>query len=378
MNLSLSVILDVVLGVTFIYLVLSLFAAEVHESLAGIFQWRANHLKRSIFILLGGRSKDWRGPSNRPHRQNHSESSQCLSDGNSRNAFELTENLYESSAVKLLTQESSRLRIFGEKTGPSYLSSKAFASALLEVLVDGNADATDPSGLSGLDPEFFAKYQKLLVERTDIPETLRKHLLWLMRQSAIAAQKPPGVSRLENESAKMKRFVEEIQSWFDESQKRSLGAYKRNTKPVLFLIGFSAAIATNSNAFSIIDGLYQQQPARDAIVGAAQTTLENSLDCTTSEECVDNVKTALENDRVFDELIGSGSLPIGWNPPLDNEDPEPHDHPGNLLYAVFGWLLSGLAVMMGAPFWFDLLKNVFNVRNAGAEPKTSEQKPPTE
>ena len=33
--------------------------------------------------------------------------------------------------------------------------------------------------------------------------------------------------------------------------------------------------------------------------------------------------------------------------------------------AIFGWLMTGVAVAMGAPFWFDILGKLINVRNTG-------------
>ena len=38
---------------------------------------------------------------------------------------------------------------------------------------------------------------------------------------------------------------------------------------------------------------------------------------------------------------------------------------GGWLKVIFGWLISAIAISMGAPFWFNLLDKVVNVRNAG-------------
>jgi hypothetical protein len=38
---------------------------------------------------------------------------------------------------------------------------------------------------------------------------------------------------------------------------------------------------------------------------------------------------------------------------------------------IMGWILSGLAITMGASFWFDLLNKVINVRNTGPRPVSS-------
>jgi hypothetical protein len=35
---------------------------------------------------------------------------------------------------------------------------------------------------------------------------------------------------------------------------------------------------------------------------------------------------------------------------------------------LLGWLLTALAISLGAPFWFDLLKKVINIRGAGGKP----------
>ena len=42
-------------------------------------------------------------------------------------------------------------------------------------------------------------------------------------------------------------------------------------------------------------------------------------------------------------------------------------------FAILGWLITGLAVSLGAPFWFDMLKTFVNVRGAGQKP--AETKP---
>ena len=36
-----------------------------------------------------------------------------------------------------------------------------------------------------------------------------------------------------------------------------------------------------------------------------------------------------------------------------------------------GWLLTALAGLMGAPFWFDTLKTLVNVRSAGPKPSST-------
>ncbi len=46
---------------------------------------------------------------------------------------------------------------------------------------------------------------------------------------------------------------------------------------------------------------------------------------------------------------------------------------GLLLFSkITGLLATVLAIMMGAPFWFDLLNKISNMRGTGARPPTAE------
>ena len=51
---NLPFVLDIAIGLAFVYLILSLLAAEIQELLTTLLQWRAAHLKKSIETLLTG------------------------------------------------------------------------------------------------------------------------------------------------------------------------------------------------------------------------------------------------------------------------------------------------------------------------------------
>ena len=51
---SLPIVLEIAIGLIFVYLTLSLVASEIQEILSALLQWRAEHLKRSIEQLLAG------------------------------------------------------------------------------------------------------------------------------------------------------------------------------------------------------------------------------------------------------------------------------------------------------------------------------------
>jgi hypothetical protein len=51
-----------------------------------------------------------------------------------------------------------------------------------------------------------------------------------------------------------------------------------------------------------------------------------------------------------------------------NLDQVSRAHWNSLPRILLGWLVSGIAISMGAPFWFDLLGKIVNVRNSGGKP----------
>jgi len=50
------------------------------------------------------------------------------------------------------------------------------------------------------------------------------------------------------------------------------------------------------------------------------------------------------------------------------------DDPLGWLFKVVGLLLTAFAVSQGAPFWFDTLNKLVNVRSTGDPPPTTSQK----
>jgi hypothetical protein len=88
-----------------------------------------------------------------------------------------------------------------------------------------------------------------------------------------------------------------------------------------------------------------------------------------ADECLNEFKTNINN--TVEKIT---PLPIGWNIHfLKNLSLQ------KILLAIIwlpikllGWCISAISISMGAPFWFDLLGKVMNVRNTG---RTSSPQP---
>ncbi len=137
---NIPVILDIIIGLVFIYLTLSLLASEIQELITTIMQWRAAHLKKSIETLIAGDPN---------LREDPLQFKKIRKLSNYLYAHPLIKNLnyqaqdpIEKSFRRVVGQIgkffSSLIKndnIFGEaSSAPSYIPSETFATSLIETL----------------------------------------------------------------------------------------------------------------------------------------------------------------------------------------------------------------------------------------------------
>ncbi|WP_427162347.1 hypothetical protein ACQFX9_12770 [Aliinostoc sp. HNIBRCY26] len=162
---------------------------------------------------------------------------------------------------------------------------------------------------------------------------------------------------------------QEIATTFDNSMERASGVYRRNAKGVALLIGISIAVIANVDTFHIVSILSQDAAIRTAIVNNAEQVIQSNSVNSPAE-----IKSLqAQTNKIIEEI----TLPIGWNrvnleqqlgSTKDQKNPSLIN---SYLTIVSGWLISGIAISMGAPFWFELIGRFINVRNSGKRPSSS-------
>jgi hypothetical protein len=163
---------------------------------------------------------------------------------------------------------------------------------------------------------------------------------------------------------------QEIETNFDNSMERASGVYKRNAKGVALLLGLVIAAATNADAFYMISRLSKDSALRDTITqNAGQIVLQNR-----NQLGYVDINTLRSQT---DEALNQIALPIGWSDAnlqrqISWTSKQSRPFPvWRIITFIPGWIVSGIAIAMGAPFWFDLLGKVVNVRNAGRPPAST-------
>ncbi|MBD2103275.1 hypothetical protein [Leptolyngbya sp. FACHB-261] len=205
-------------------------------------------------------------------------------------------------------------------------------------------------------------YQKLQGLYDDLQQTIEALPTSVQESLAVLAERTE--ARALETSGDLNQLRQEIAHWFDRSMERASGVYKRNAKGVAILIGFLIAAATNSDTFHIVTRLSKDSDLRSAVTqNAGQIIADN-----TQAGPVDLNAIKSQVDQVLNDI----PLPIGWDPVNRQQQQQEGQFlglPG--LKRFLGWLISGIAISMGASFWFDLLGKVVNVRNAGKPPASS-------
>jgi len=246
------------------------------------------------------------------------------------------------------------VKVKGEKIGEMSKTYKAFEDEAR------NLDKND---------EIYQTYEDIKTEIKNIgerlPDSTRESLAALAKRAQINLRSAQAqVRSVEDE---IYQFKTEVQVWFDRSMERSSGVYKRNAKGIAFLIGFVLACALNADTFHIISRLTTDSALREALTKNAELV---------TKDCSPTQGNAGENTQYLEcvrqKVNPSISLPLGRDEA--NMKQQAEESKGWFwppLRSCLGWIVSGFAIMMGAPFWFELLGKIINVRNAGKPPETS-------
>ena len=264
-------IVDVVIGLVFFYVALSLVVSTLQEWIASICGWRSANLYKGIEAMLG---------------------KTCA------------KKVYSHALIKSLAKKGKQ---------PSYISAETFRSVLESVTQEKNE--TKEEGKTKEEKE----------EKEDLASLLEAL----------------GVS------TKSGGYQDQIEKWFDEGMTRIAGWYKRKTKVFVVLIAVAVTLATNADTFRMAEELWVNDALRTQIVDQALVTSESD---------------GLANASSDDMTRALGTLPIGWK--------EVHLPRGNerflgWLHMLMGWGITVAAISLGAPFWFDVLGRVANIRGSG-------------
>jgi hypothetical protein len=322
--------LDVAIGLIFLYLTLSLVCTSANEAIATAVGLRARFLQLGILNLLSAAPR--------------------TTDA----GIAIARAFYANPLIQTMIRPSrgpdpsidptAVTRWWRRPPYPSYLPSRAFVAAITDIAAQAEAR------LAEVDSDEANKARQRLEQLSDdfekglaaIPnEALSGALLALYR----------GAGR------DVGRFGLELARWFDDSMERVSGWYKRRVRLILLAIATLAVVLVNADSLTSARVLWRDDATRAAVVKQAEAAAESGQ---TGED--------VDVERAVRQL----DLPLGWELSFGDRATELPNDPVAWIAKLIGLALTIGALMLGAPFWFDLLSKVARVRGTGAPPPATD------
>jgi hypothetical protein len=309
-----STVLDVAIGLVFVYLLLALLCTAANEWIAGLLKSRAKMLKKSIEQLLD----------NQP----------TLTDKEGTTAF-----LGEFYRHPLITG------LMRDGTNPSYIPARIFTAVVTDLMTVSNAGTITFSSLEdGL---------------RSMPEGDVKRALSVLVQRS-------------NQDLEVAQQA--IEGWFNDAMDRVTGWYKRRTQVVTLFVALFLTLLANADSIHIARRLWTDPVLRAAVVEEAKNRAQKPRPSVSVEYLDENdptkpTVTRNEGNTLSDQERALLGQLLGWRGSLKDNTGQ------DWFERVFGWLLTVLALSLGAPFWFDLLNKFVNIRSNGKSPDETAKTP---
>lgn len=360
-----NTILETAISLVLIFFIFSIITYVIQELIAVNLKYRSKMLWKSIAQLFDGIQL--------PGRM---QLVKAIDNSNATN----TNLFYDHAEIKTLQQNLNRR--------PNYIPAANFALALMD-MVAANAPAA--------------------VRQNDLFKDIKSGLTtYTANDGKIFAV----LKNLVDTSADIKELQKKIEDWFNNYMHRVTGWYQSHTVVSVRIIAVVVTLLFNINVINLAKVIYKNGNLRSSLVALADNVVDHPETVTKyysktfDEQNHDLItkydsmiaaadpahKPALEKEKAdtleklathftknqlaaIDTLtskLKADGLPLGWpHSPLvlaawqhDNKNDSFYD----ILLIIAGWIIGACCISMGAPFWFDMLNKLVNVRRSGIKP----------
>jgi hypothetical protein len=298
--------LDIAIGLAFLYFLLSVICSSISEIIASLFRIRARNLETGIRVLLG--SKD------------------------------AADRFYANWRIKSLGTPKWRSANKDDTSRrPSYLPADTFALAVLDTFapdVGKEVKKADPKTRGPIDV------------LTEVQATVAK------LDNEVARQRLDEV--LLHARGNIDTFRKHLEAAFNDVMDRATGWYKRKVQIILFFVALAVAGGLNADTLNVGDRLARDEALRARVVAQAERAAREN------PEDSDATPTAADVEKQIEQARAT-ALPLGWS----EENVQNGATAWVILVKSAGILFTAVAVMLGAPFWFDVLGKFARLRSSG-------------
>jgi hypothetical protein len=231
---------------------------------------------------------------------------------------------------------------------PSYLDRKTFSEALLLAIDKDFASKTADELATSLEQS---------LEDLPINAGVKQLIRNYVRQS----------------KGDVLKFQELVGDWFDRVMDRTSGWYRRNVAMINLVLAAVIVVAANIDTLAIARALHGSDELRARMLEVAgklavappiPAPTPSAPDASAAETppAEEQTRQRLAALKTEYQSMQSAGLPLGWEGKMPTAS--------EWFAKIIGWLITIGAAVMGAPFWFDMLSKIINIRSAGPKPVT--------
>jgi hypothetical protein len=334
LNLTGNGALDVLIGLAFFYFILSVICSAVNEAIATLMNYRAKDLEKGIANLLGGKEN--------------------------ATLFYLEPRLQQLAKGARVRDGIKGLKHLFANSRPSYIPPRVFALTMLDMFAPPKPAPAQPAPPNIESADLAVRTKTALdapkpppstaspAGATPPPQPIFNSIVETLLQDAL--------NEAGTDVAKLRTALENA---FNEMMDRVSGWYKRRVQLILFIVALAVVGLANADSYRIGKTLWQNDAVRGAVVQEAQS-LVKSGNSSTPPACAASGTDEQKVANCVAEVKQLG-LPLGWT-----EATTPSGW--GIAGTIGGLLVSAFAVLLGAPFWFDTLSKLAQLRGAGKSP----------
>lgn len=302
---DLTVIIQVAIGVIFVWVTLAVITSQVQEWVSSILAWRANFLESAIEQMLGNP--------------------------------EAKKRLYKHPLIQGLFSNSGKRK-------PAGIPQDKFALVLFEEVINSGITVADAKNT------FDNLKKSVAVLKTKGEGNVLQNFAASLDTLLIGIEEKADDATHSITEARIR-----VESWFNDSMDRLGGAYRRRMQITGLIVGITVAAVLNVDTGAIMTTLWKDPIIRQAIVTQAGQLQESDIQPGEAAPTVEEIAKNAEKLNVL-------SLPIGWS--AKNIPTTANGWVGKIV----GILLSGMAAAQGAPYWFDIMRKLVT-RNPPVPPQ---------
>jgi len=410
-----AAILEVIIGIIFVYVLLSILVTEVNTLISNALRLRARNLREALDKIITDpvmRAKIYTHPliqlveerSVLPTQRISDEDAQKVADGTIAAISWIDSNTFVEVVLNNIKVESDQ-QLFGALFNvidgmPSGPERRGLRLIVNRIVTSGEGMDDLREAIAEVDQESFRN--ALSDTLAQIEEEITQ--LGLEPNSIVSVM--AGIRQIDNpyfrnalstilstaetlDEAKLN-----IQQWFDNSMSRASSTFATKMKSLSIVVALVIALAANVDSLHIARTLWEDPILRqqlnavaiqslesgqlEAAIEEAQQENQNAGDAEAgTDEVVEDVTQSAEAVGQTLEEISSLRLPIGWLLDDVSDSPEgsplrsnpnnvwnyfPANNPngwlGLLLAKIMGIAVTVISASQGAPFWFNILNKI--------------------